>query len=74
MADANERKIATISAFWYTGISLLLALAFFLATGGGRYDSVARYGGAIWVFILAMIILMPAIIPRIKKKYQAEEK
>lgn len=66
----NEKKIATVSAFWYTGISLALALAFYLLTGAGRYDAVARYGGAIWVFILAMIITMPVIIPWIKKKYQ----
>lgn len=69
MGITNEKKIATISAVWYTGISLGLALAFYLATGGGKYDAVARYGGAVWVFILSMIILMPAIIPWIKKKY-----
>ena len=66
----NENKIAITGAVWYTGISVLLALAFFLVTGGGKYDLVARYGGAIWVFILAMIITMPVIIPWIKKKYE----
>jgi len=65
----TERKLAVISAFWYTGLSAALALGFFLATGGGRYDMIARFGGAIWVFILAMIITMPAIIPFVKKKY-----
>ncbi|MBU7005732.1 hypothetical protein Ga0451573_000639 [Peptococcaceae bacterium DYL19] len=30
---------------------------------------IARFGETIWVFILAMIITMPAIIPLIKKKY-----
>lgn len=69
MTEVNEKKIATISAFWYTGISMLLALGFYLATGGGEYDAVARVGGAVWVFILTMIISMPVIIPRIKKKY-----
>lgn len=48
----NDSRINSISAVWYTDISLDLALAFFLLTGGGKYESVARYGGAIWVFIL----------------------
>ncbi|MDA8211300.1 MAG: hypothetical protein M0021_05400 [Clostridia bacterium] len=66
----NESKLATISAFWYTGISVVLAVAFFLGTGVGKYDLVARYGGAVWVFILTMIITMPVIIPWVKKSYE----
>ncbi len=66
----SELKITTVSAFWYTGISLTLASAFFLITSRGNYVTTARYGGAIWVFILTMIITMPVIIPWIKKKYQ----
>jgi len=65
-----ESKIASISAVWYTGISAALALAFYLATGGGRYDVAARYGGAIWIFILTMIITMPVVISWIKKRYR----
>ncbi|TLN17650.1 hypothetical protein FDZ74_07380 [bacterium] len=65
-----ENKVSVISAFLYTGISLALALAFYLITGGGGYDAVARYGGAIWVFILTMIITMPVVIPWIKKRYE----
>lgn len=66
----SENRISTVSAIWYTGISLVLALAFYLVTGGGKYDAVARVGGAIWIFILAMIITMPVIIPWIKKRYE----
>lgn len=66
----DENKLATISALWYTGISAALAVAFFLITGMGKYDVVARYGGAIWVFILTMIITMPVIIPWVKKNYK----
>lgn len=66
----SENRISTVSAFWYTGISLALAAGFYLITGGGKYDAVARVGGAIWVFILTMIITMPVIIPWIKKKYE----
>lgn len=64
----NERKVSIVSAFWYTGISLALALTFFVVTDG--YDQIARFGGAAWIFILSMIITMPIVIPRIKKKYE----
>lgn len=67
MNKGNEHKVSVVSAYIYTGISLALALAFFLMTDG--HDRVARYGGSIWVFILSMIITMPLIIPWIKKKY-----
>lgn len=66
----SEEKITTISAVIYTGISVVLALAFFAATGGSAYNTTARYGGAIWVFILAMIITMPVVIPQVKKRYR----
>lgn len=66
----DETRIATIGALWYTGISAVLAAVFFLVTGLGQYDLVARYGGAIWVFILSMIITMPVVIPWIKKRYE----
>lgn len=65
----NELKIAWLSAVWYTGISLLLALGFFVITGGGKYPEIARIGGAVWIFILSMIITMPIFIPWIKQKY-----
>ena len=68
MNTENGSKVSVISAFWYAGISLVLALVFFLVTG--EYDSTARYGGTIWVFILSMIITMPLVIPWIKKKYE----
>ena len=66
----DDSKINTISALLYTGISLAAALAFFLLAGLGKYETVARYGGAVWVFILSMIITMPVVIPRVKKKYR----
>jgi hypothetical protein len=57
-----------ISAIIYTGISLALAGLFIVATSGGQYTPVDRFGGAAWVFLLCMIILMPMVIPLIKKK------
>ena len=51
----------------YTGTSFVVALAFWLVTTfTGSYPTVARYGGAAWIFLLMMIVLMPLVIPRVK--------
>jgi hypothetical protein len=52
----------------YTGLSLAAALGFVLATLFGGYDWVARIGGAIWVFGLCMIILMPTVTPWVRDR------
>jgi hypothetical protein len=53
----------------YVGISLIGALVFFaVTTFSGTYPPVARYGGAVWVFILLMIVLMPVVITRVRKR------
>jgi hypothetical protein len=58
-----------LAAAIYTSISFAAALIFWLVTTlAGSYPAVARYGGAVWVFILFMIVLMPVIIPRIRKR------
>ena len=59
---------ALLGALIYTGLSLVAALIFFFLASGEKYPPVARYGGAGWVFLLTLIILMPVIIPRLKKK------
>ncbi|RKO66231.1 hypothetical protein [Desulfofundulus salinus] len=55
----------------YTGISLTAALLFLLATyaTGISYPPVARIGGAVWVFILSMIITMPIVISHMNKRH-----
>ncbi|MHB1419492.1 MAG: hypothetical protein ACYCX4_07845 [Bacillota bacterium] len=67
-----EKKIARVSFLAYTGLSLALVMIFLMATylNGGQYPVVARVGGSVWVFILSMIIMMPIVIPMIKKRYQ----
>ena len=57
-----------IAAVVYTGLSLAVALVFFLATLFGNYDWVARIGGAVWVFGLCMIILMPTVTPLVRER------
>jgi hypothetical protein len=51
------------------GIAGAGALAFVLATlGTGDYDWVARLGGAAWVFLLAIIILLPVVMPHLRER------
>jgi len=59
---------ALLAAAIYTGVSLAAGLIFFLVTLAGDYSWVARIGGAIWVFALCMIILMPTITPWIRER------
>jgi hypothetical protein len=60
---------ARTSVAIYTTIALTVAGAFLAATTfRGDYDWVARLGGAGWVFLLSMIILMPTVTPWVKKR------
>jgi len=62
-------KPGIVAAIIYTGIALLGAGSFLAATTlSGDYDWVARLGGAGWVFLLSMIILMPTITPWVKRR------
>lgn len=62
------KNVNTMSAVIYLGISLIAAGLFLLATAPGGYTVVERFGGAGWVFFLSTIILMPVIIPMVKKR------
>ncbi len=67
------KTASRVSAVVYTGFSLLLALLFYLLSGlKPDIDQIARIGGAVWVFILSMIISMPMVIPYFNKKYMGE--
>jgi type IV secretory pathway TrbD component len=58
-----------IAAAIYTGISLAAGLGFVAVTiAFGDYDWVARIGGAVWVFALCMIILMPTATPLVRDR------
>jgi len=58
-----------ISALIYTAIALTVAGLFLAATTfRGDYTWVARLGGAGWVFLLSMIVLMPTVTPWIKTR------
>jgi hypothetical protein len=62
-------RTGLISAMLYTPAALLAAGAFLAATVlSGDYGWVARLGGATWVFVLSMIILMPTVTPWVKRR------
>lgn len=48
-------------ALVYTGLSLIGAILFYFAASDTDYTTVERVGGMVWVFVLLMIILMPAV-------------
>lgn len=65
----RESRMTYLAALVYGGTSLAIALVFLaVTTFTGSYTAVARYGGAVWVFILTMIVLMPLVIPWMKKQ------
>jgi hypothetical protein len=65
-----EDRVARKSARIYISISAAMSLLFLAATflTGKSYTPVARAGGMVWVFVLSMIISMPIVIPKIRKK------
>ena len=69
---SSSQRTALLSALVYTGVSLLASGAFLAVTVlSGDYGWVARLGGASWVFLLSMIILMPTVTPWLKRRRKA---
>lgn len=64
-----ESYVARRSALIYLPLSLGAALLFLLAASlVGGYPLVARIGGTVWVGLLSLIVSMPVVIGRVKKK------
>lgn len=63
---------SVVSAFIYLSISLIASGVFFALTLSGNFTWVTRIGGASWVFLLSMIVLMPTIIPLVKKRMEGK--
>jgi hypothetical protein len=62
------KSVGLISAVFYIGLSLIAAGLFVLAATSGKHTTVESLGGAGWVFFLSIIILMPVVIPLVKRK------
>jgi hypothetical protein len=67
--EQNDVKIARHSALVYLPISLGIALVFWvIASFLGGYSPVARIGGSVWVGLLSLIVSMPLVTARVKRK------
>jgi hypothetical protein len=67
--DQIEVRIARRSAWIYLPISLGIALVFWTAAGLiGGYPPVAKIGGSVWVGLLSLIVSMPLVTARVKRK------
>ena len=65
----KAEQAGRLSVLIYTTASLLAAAVFLAVTmATGDYTWVARIGGAAWVFLLSMIILMPTVTPWVRRR------
>ena len=62
------KRIGLISVVISAGISVIIAGLFLIGTLAGQYTMVERIGGVGWVLLLSMIILIPVVTPRVKKR------
>ena len=69
--DQVNTAVARTSALIYLPISVGAAALFLLAaTFTGSYPMVARIGGTAWVGLLSLIVSMPLVTARVKKRQQ----
>jgi hypothetical protein len=66
-----DKEIARRSAQVYIPIAISIGLLFFFfATLVGDYPPVARFAGAGWVTLLSLIVSMPIVTDKVKKKWR----
>ena len=66
-----EKEVARRSVMIYLPISVGASLTFLLAASlAGSYPLVAKIGGMVWVGLLSLIVSMPLVTSRVKKKYR----
>lgn len=64
-----DKEIARKSAFVYLTITAAAALIFFVAANlAGSFTFVAKIGGVVWVGFLTLIVSMPLVTSRNKKR------
>ena len=62
------KSVSFMSKAVSAGISVAGTGFFFVYTAAGEYTMVERIGGAGWVLLLSMIILIPVVTPLMKKR------
>ncbi|HAM54213.1 MAG TPA: hypothetical protein DD417_00880 [Elusimicrobia bacterium] len=69
MDAAVDKRVVWLSALWYLGISLAVVAVFLiLVRWVGGYPAAAIYGGAVWSFLLSMIVTMPVVTSYVKRR------
>jgi len=68
----TEDNLNTVSAVVYTAAASLVASVVFALAIVADYDWVARIGGAGWVFMLAMVVLMPIVPSLLRERARAD--
>lgn len=73
MAQDPLRKALRISYLLSLGFALLLSASFFASTSlRGDYNVLARYGGALWVLVLGLIVSLPTVAPIVKRRFRGK--
>ena len=71
MSDDYLKRALRMSYLISLGLALTLSVGFYLVTSlTGQYSILARYGGAVRVLLLTLIIALPAFTPMIKRRYR----
>jgi len=67
-----EKEITRKSAMVYLSIAIGAAVIFLVASSlVGTYTAVAKIGGMVWIGLLTLIVSMPLVTSRFKKKFKA---
>ncbi len=73
MERGVDKSVARVSALTYTGLSLTVAgLVLLVARWLGGYPPAAMYGGAVWSFLLSMIVTTPVVTAYFKRRAKTE--
>ncbi|MBE0410642.1 MAG: hypothetical protein IBX69_13010 [Anaerolineales bacterium] len=68
-----DKEVARKSASIYIPIAVSVGLLFYLvATWIGDYPPVARYAGSGWVTLLSLIVSMPIVTDKVKKRRRSK--
>ena len=71
MSDDYLKRALRMSYLISLGLALTLSVGFYLVTSlTGQYSILARYGGAVWVLLLTLIIALPTLTPLMKRRYR----
>ncbi len=69
-----EKEVARRSALIYLPVSLAAAVLFLLVAGmAGDFSAVARVGGAVWVWLLSLIVSMPLVGSRAQRRWRGND-